>query len=292
MTISASEFDAIEMARTVLNELSSFEEKFYSLCQFYCEVERHIFSSTLEHMVFHLNDVPAIQSTGATFARLMSSFLSAVRLYNDSTKSHAVEISQNQVDLAVVESIRTTQYDSFFEYRLLEAVRNYSQHRSFPVHRSKYGRTIDGDEIHYNFYSDFFISSAKLKQDKKFKASVLAELEQAGEEQSLKDALRAYFACICEMHMSYRHLLAPAASAAQATLNHWREKWAAEMPDPSLAAVAASEFNGDVLSESKKKIYLDPQLDEYRLARAIAFAIEQPHDVEVGSIVVRPTAQG
>ncbi|TBB81106.1 oxidoreductase, partial (plasmid) [Rhizobium ruizarguesonis] len=27
------------------------------------------------------------------------------------------------------------------------------------------------------------------------------------------------------------------------------------------------------------------------IARAIAFAIEQPADVEVGSIVVRPTAQ-
>lgn len=28
------------------------------------------------------------------------------------------------------------------------------------------------------------------------------------------------------------------------------------------------------------------------IARAIAFAIEQPADVEIGEIVVRPTAQG
>jgi len=28
------------------------------------------------------------------------------------------------------------------------------------------------------------------------------------------------------------------------------------------------------------------------LARAIAFAIEQPADVDVGEIVIRPTAQG
>jgi NADP-dependent 3-hydroxy acid dehydrogenase YdfG len=28
------------------------------------------------------------------------------------------------------------------------------------------------------------------------------------------------------------------------------------------------------------------------VARAIAFAIEQPHDVEIGEIVIRPTAQG
>jgi NADP-dependent 3-hydroxy acid dehydrogenase YdfG len=28
------------------------------------------------------------------------------------------------------------------------------------------------------------------------------------------------------------------------------------------------------------------------VARAIAFAIEQPHEVEIGEIVIRPTAQG
>ena len=28
------------------------------------------------------------------------------------------------------------------------------------------------------------------------------------------------------------------------------------------------------------------------VARAVAFAIEQPHDVEIGDITIRPTAQG
>lgn len=28
------------------------------------------------------------------------------------------------------------------------------------------------------------------------------------------------------------------------------------------------------------------------VARAIAFAIEQPHDVEIGDITIRPTVQG
>jgi NADP-dependent 3-hydroxy acid dehydrogenase YdfG len=38
-------------------------------------------------------------------------------------------------------------------------------------------------------------------------------------------------------------------------------------------------------------------MDEFGLppdavARAIAFAIEQPHDVEIGDITIRPTVQG
>lgn len=41
------------------------------------------------------------------------------------------------------------------------------------------------------------------------------------------------------------------------------------------------------INKQKEKLAISPEA----IARAIAFAIEQPADVEVGSIVVRPTAQ-
>jgi len=42
------------------------------------------------------------------------------------------------------------------------------------------------------------------------------------------------------------------------------------------------------LEESRDKFAIPPDA----IARAIGFAIEQPADVDVGEIVVRPTAQG
>ena len=42
------------------------------------------------------------------------------------------------------------------------------------------------------------------------------------------------------------------------------------------------------LAESRDKFAIPPDA----IARAIVFAIEQPADVDVGEIVVRPTAQG
>ena len=42
------------------------------------------------------------------------------------------------------------------------------------------------------------------------------------------------------------------------------------------------------LAESRDKFALPPDA----IARAIAFAIEQPADVDVNEIIVRPTAQG
>jgi NADP-dependent 3-hydroxy acid dehydrogenase YdfG len=40
--------------------------------------------------------------------------------------------------------------------------------------------------------------------------------------------------------------------------------------------------------ESKDRFAMPPEA----VARAIAFAIEQPADIDVGEVVVRPTAQG
>jgi len=42
------------------------------------------------------------------------------------------------------------------------------------------------------------------------------------------------------------------------------------------------------LAESRDKFALPPNA----IARAIAFAIEQPDDVDVNELIVRPTAQG
>ena len=43
----------------------------------------------------------------------------------------------------------------------------------------------------------------------------------------------------------------------------------------------------EAVNRQKRKLAISPDA----IARAIAFAIEQPEDVEIGSIVVRPTAQ-
>ena len=54
---------------------------------------------------------------------------------------------------------------------------------------------------------------------------------------------------------------------------------------------AESVRNPDIkaqLAESRDKFALPPNA----IARAIAFAIEQPADVDVNEMIVRPTAQG
>jgi NADP-dependent 3-hydroxy acid dehydrogenase YdfG len=58
-----------------------------------------------------------------------------------------------------------------------------------------------------------------------------------------------------------------------------RTDFASSMTDPAMRAATVAKMD---------EIAIAPDA----VARAIAFAIEQPEDVDVGEIVVRPTAQG
>jgi NADP-dependent 3-hydroxy acid dehydrogenase YdfG len=54
---------------------------------------------------------------------------------------------------------------------------------------------------------------------------------------------------------------------------------------------------GDSIDDPALRARISKGMDEFGLpaeavARAIAFAIEQPHDVEIGDITIRPTVQG
>jgi NADP-dependent 3-hydroxy acid dehydrogenase YdfG len=58
-----------------------------------------------------------------------------------------------------------------------------------------------------------------------------------------------------------------------------RTEFVDTIPDPEVRAQLAA---------ARDRIAIPPEA----IARAIAFAIEQPADVDVGEIIVRPTAQG
>lgn len=57
--------------------------------------------------------------------------------------------------------------------------------------------------------------------------------------------------------------------------------------DTTFAASVTDPIIGAAIKKRKEEVAISPDA----IARAVAFAIEQPADVEIGSIVVRPTAQ-
>lgn len=262
ISLSEQEYRDLILARETLTALTSFEEKFFAISEAYRQIEEFVLKSTLTDMIYRRDDVPTFHSVRAEFGRLMSAFLSACRLYLDSVVTDASEISTGAIKKVAVKQIIAEHYDRSFYYRVMDAIRNYAQHRALPVTDVSIGWRRDDDRDRQSYRSQFFFSTAKI--DDKFKSTTRAEIEDHGGKVDLKASVRSYFEELCSVHERLRKEFDPYKVKAESLILGWRKKWEADFPGKALAAVAACRFEGDVLDKAARVAYIDPELDEYR----------------------------
>ncbi|WP_275783133.1 hypothetical protein [Pararhizobium gei] len=262
--ISLEEYEALKNARYVLTEMTSFEEKFFAVSESYKTVEQFIHEATLDTLLGRQIDIPGIRGVGAEFGRVTSLLLSSIRMYQDTMGSHFREITGSDKALEKAKSLKSDKYDTSFEYRFMEAVRNYSQHRSFPVHSSKYGGNMNKEMSEITYETEFTFDVSKVVDDK-FKTAIRSEVADRGGTVSLKSAVRTYFADICDIHSSVKELAKHEVADAETVMKRWQEEWTSVTGSERLVGICAVRFEGEILDKAFPIIYIGPQLDEYRL---------------------------
>ncbi|MCA0255048.1 MAG: hypothetical protein LCH47_00410 [Proteobacteria bacterium] len=261
--IEKSEYDNLLRARRVLSEFTSLDEKFFAICENYRDIEEFIFKSALEDAVFGKGSVPDLYGVGAQFGRRIGSFLSSVRLFFDVIGTHVYEISHD-IKLKDGAKIKKSKcYDDNFNYRVMEEIRNHSQHRAFPVHLTTFSRKRDGELDDILFSLDFYLDIYQLFDDK-FKKSVRNELEALPGKFNLKRGVRSYFEEICKIHKEVKAELDPFQLNAVNAIEDARLKWSSVFEDNFFTGVAACLLKDGKLVKEFKKIYISRQLDEYR----------------------------
>ncbi|MEM8575240.1 MAG: hypothetical protein AAGF48_11465 [Pseudomonadota bacterium] len=250
------------MARNTLSALSAFEEKFFGICEGYRQVEEFILQSTLSDMIYSRRDSPAFHSVRAEFGRRVSSFLSVSRLYLNSVPKDAVEITAGTIATDLVKSVISERYDESLSYRVMDAVRNYSQHRALPVTDISVGWRREDEQDRISYRSQFFLRADKL--DDKFKSSTRREIEQLGGRVDLKLFLRSYFDDLCSIHERLRKEFQRYKEQSETLVCDWQERWDSQFPGLSLSAVAACCFKCGRLDNEARVAYIDPEVDEYR----------------------------
>lgn len=260
--ITKDDYDAIVSARKMLTEVTLIEEKFTGICAHYCEIQRFLFDASLNNMMYGLKAVPAIHSIGAEFGRLLSSFLSSVRLYTDSSLSVVPKITKGRIGNEGVKKFFSHEFDNNYSFRAMEAIRNYSQHSSSPVHSAKYNSYWKDDSI--IFESHFFFTSSRIEDRSKFKVTVLREIEENGGRFDLKEGLRSYFASVCNVHEKFREESKPERLAYNETIKRWQEAWTAKFGDEKLIGVVACKTKGGLVDDDSYLAYISIQSDEYR----------------------------
>lgn len=137
--LSGDEFTALLTARRNLGVAVGIEEKFNLLLENYAEFERALLDLTLRRMIFADFDWSTFQDDFLTVNRHMANLLSSARSYTDQVDHELIELFGSDSDrVTAVRRSRASEYDSRVGYRAMEAIRNYLQHRSFPVHQMSF----------------------------------------------------------------------------------------------------------------------------------------------------------
>lgn len=203
--ISREQFDDAKTARKGLLEALSIEEKFDILSENYFEFERELLETTLRNTIFFGKDWSSSQSEIHLIDRRIINFLTTSRLYLDQLRHHVSSIYGKASNMkAALEKKISNEYDSTFGYRVLDAMRNFVQHRDLPVFfldltasrkdtPTKSKRTITPS-----------LSVSRLKDDKRFKKTIIEQLESLGESVDLKPLIRESMEAFGRIHAFVR----------------------------------------------------------------------------------------
>ena len=211
--ITPEEYEDAKILKRNLIEALGIEQKLGLVLQNYEEYERELLNSTLRRAIFSEYRWASFSTETQLFNRRLINLLTTCRLYLDHI-SHTLSLvyGKNSSSLELLKQKRSAEYDSNLGYRVVEALRNYVQHRGLPVHGLQYSLMQEEDDTHsfLKYTVTPRIRISELREDAKFKRSVLKELEALGndEEVDLKPLIRKHIESIGRIHQFIRELIA------------------------------------------------------------------------------------
>lgn len=250
--ISESRFEEIRSAKKLLLHCLFVEEKYDLALQNYAAFERILVDHALNNLVFSPVSSSEIIN-GINLINLpLINLLSTCRLYLDHTVHHVREMFGDDSSVEEAFVVKTNeQYDSSLGYRALSAMRNYVQHRGYPVHCISIGGSWDDGRKYRHTSVAPYTKLATIEEDRKFKSSVLQEMKEIANEKGMIDLrplVRDYLSCIGKVHQVFRAESKTGVSGADEILKTAISDYLACGDDKSvgLAAVAKND-DGNVV---------------------------------------------
>jgi hypothetical protein len=205
--ISEETYFAYKEARNVLRNCLAIEEIYEILISSYIELEKQILAYSTSSMIrnqFDYSDMFHIRlGLNVCFVNLLSS----ARLYVDQLYQYVRECLPQIEDVASgVKRFFQAEFDECLEYRFMEGLRNYVQHRGLPIHWiTPVLKWTDLSELGFlECYTEIGSLKPILAEDTVFKKGVLEELP---EKVDLKAFTRRYVESLSNVHASTRELI-------------------------------------------------------------------------------------
>lgn len=242
--ITAEEYAEFKKARNILSNALAIEEKYEIVIANYLSFEKQILDTTADYMLREHLDYSGFFEIRLGLNVCLVNLLTAAKLYVDQLNQNVRECIPNVADAEeIVKDFFSKEYDENKEYRFMEALRNYVQHRGIPVHwiQQGVGRTSMESDWHLEYHIELASQRSYLEEDRKFKKKVLAELD---EKIDLKAATRSYVESISSIHMSARSMIAESVTLARELIEGAHHRYAAGYNE-SLVGLSACKWSDE-----------------------------------------------
>lgn len=213
--LTEDEYISCKSSKDKLSAMFLIEEKYHIIVNNYTDFEKSVINISLLTEINRGRYYQEFYEFKSELNTKIINILTSIRLYMDSIETHVQEILQDEKIKPLVKSYKSEEYDEKFQYRFMEAFRNYLQHSGTAVHRLSLNGKWKEDRTRREQFIELHAQKELL--DSKFKASVLNEMP---DEIDVKDCVRSYIDSVGIIHSKIRKLLLSIIDAARENLEN------------------------------------------------------------------------
>lgn len=210
INITEEEYLALQEARSKALLLSSFEDKFMLLLENYEELEQEIMRLSLHQMIYSDYGLPIFIDNLRLLNRRFANLLTTCRLYKDQTAHDVSTIyGKESQQFADYDRLHSRRYDQTLGYRVMEAARNFLQHRSLIISGTSHEAKRIEEEDRVAHSGSVNLSVHRLRTEGGFKSAVLSELEAIADKKGnidIRPLVREYISSLGEIHLELRQM--------------------------------------------------------------------------------------
>lgn len=260
LVIDESKFEQLKQAKECLSEILSFEEKYELLLSNYMELEKECLLISAQKMVYEDNEYMNFFDIKLLFNQRVVNLLTTSRLYIDQLSQHIKACNLN-ID---IKSFFSYEYDNNFEYRFMEALRNYVQHRGLAVHFTSIGSnwTSLDDDGEMQFKTRVYTKKDEVEKDSAFKKSVAKEMP---DKVDIIYASRSYIESISKVHCNIRKILSDVAISSRQIVEEIIHEYEKTSNGKSIGLGIVCLKNNGKYDEILDKFYITLEWDNIRI---------------------------
>ncbi len=262
VSITPEKFRELQRATETLSHFLKITQTYRVVLESYRAVEQAKHDAELNYILHTKAPYRSSLESTVVLNSAIVGYLASARLFLDSTEK-LIKILLDEESIAAFNHIRTGMYDGSVEYRFIEALRNYVQHRDLPVHLLTYRSFVEdqSDIRECDLVTCLSIRANReaLRKDSGFKRSALEGLPDVID---IIDCIRFHMEGMWQLH---NHLVtehASLASAARAQIAATIQQFAEETKDNPVGLEATA---GDPESPSRERVPLLLDWDDARI---------------------------